>query len=72
MTVHIWIEVVGDGFMNKMVLGAWAVWTGGNTRGGTRGEKNPVNMGLRLGACVPRSQTARRPTCLAQKGHVVH
>lgn len=60
--------MVRDGFMNKMVLGAWTVWAGGNTRGGTRGEKNPINTGLRLGACVPPSSDGKETNVSGAEG----
>lgn len=53
VTIHIRIDVVRDGFTNKMVLGAWTVWAGGNTSGSTWDEKDPINTGLRLERVYP-------------------
>lgn len=60
--------MVRDGFMSKMVLGAWTVWAGGNTRRDTRDEKNPINMGLRLGACVSRSSDSKETNMSGAEG----
>lgn len=71
MTVHIWVEVVRDGFMNKMVPVAWTecaqVGTGEETL-----EKIPINTGLGLKAHVPCSSDSKETNVSCADGHVAY